>query len=78
MPKTAGNVRALMAVIGGSAVVAMGAVAVTVAQEAPTATAVVGSPGVSLAPTTTSSTPPSTPEIAFAKPTITATFYGKH
>jgi hypothetical protein len=78
MPKAAGNVRALMAVIGGSALVAMGAVAVTVAQEAPSATAVVGSEGVPLAPTITSTIPPSTPEIAFAKPTVTATFYGKH
>jgi hypothetical protein len=73
MPKASDNVRALMAVIGGSALVAMGAVAVTVAQEAPTATAVVGP-----APTTTSTIPPSTPEVAFAKPTVTATFFGKH
>jgi hypothetical protein len=63
------------AVLGGGTLVAMAAIAVMAPQGAPVAPAMAGSGVASLATTTI---PPSTPLIEFAKPTVTATFFGKH
>jgi hypothetical protein len=70
------RIRLGAAVLGGSALVAMAATAVTAAPHwAPAAPAAAGSGVASLATTTVA---PSTLAIEFAKPTVTATFFGKH
>jgi hypothetical protein len=69
------NVKMLAAVIGGSAVVAMGALTMTIAQEQ-TAPAVVTSSGMTVGATSTQDTPPPTPDTAIAVPTVKALPFG--
>lgn len=69
------RIRMAAAVLGGSTLVAMAAIAVTAPHWAPVAPAAAGSGVVSIDTTTV---PPSTLVIEFAKPTVTATFFGKH
>ncbi|MUL46407.1 hypothetical protein FZI85_08275 [Mycobacterium sp. CBMA293] len=68
----AANARRITLVIGASAVVAMGAASVAVAQHAPQ-TPLIGAGSQ----TTTSSVPPSAPLISSAAPVVKATFFGK-
>ncbi len=65
--------RLVAAVIGGSALAVMGTLAVTTAHHDQSILEASGGPA-----TITSTTPPSTPLIAFASPTVTATYSGKH
>lgn len=65
--------RMLAAIVGGSALAVMGTLTVTTAHDAQSVITASGGPA-----TITSSTPPSTPPIAFASPTLTATYSGKH
>lgn len=65
--------RMVAAVIGGSALAVMGTLAVTTAHHDQSILEASGGPA-----TITSTTPPSTPLIAFASPTVTATYSGKH
>jgi hypothetical protein len=69
------NVKMLAAVIGGSAVVAMGAVtmAITHDQAIP---AEMASSGMTVGATTKQETPPPTPDIAIAVPTVKAVPFG--
>jgi hypothetical protein len=69
------NVKMLAAVIGGSAVVAMGAVTMAVTQEH-SASAVVTSSGMSVGATTKQETPPAAPETSIAVPTVKALPFG--
>jgi hypothetical protein len=64
--------RRVAAAAGVSAVVAMVAVSVAVAQKAPQTTAGVGSA------ITTSTVPPTAPVVSSAYPVVKATFFGKH
>jgi hypothetical protein len=69
------NVKLLAAVIGGSAVVAMGAVTMAIAQEQ-TTPAVMTSSGMTMGETTKQETPPSAPETSIAVPTVKALPFG--
>jgi hypothetical protein len=66
------NVKIIAAVIGGSAVVAMGAVTMAIAQEQGTPATVTGS-GMTVGVTSTQETPPSAPATTFAVPVVKAT-----
>jgi hypothetical protein len=67
------RVKLLSAVIGASAVVAVGAVGVAVANERAGPGTVMSGPGMTLGPTTTTTTPPAAPVTSVAVPTDTAT-----
>jgi hypothetical protein len=69
------NVRLLAAVIGGSAVVAMGALTMATAQEQATPATVTGS-GMTVGVTSTQETPPTAPETSIAVPAVKAPPYG--
>jgi hypothetical protein len=69
------NVKMLAAVIGASAVVAMGALTTAIAQEQATPTMVTSS-GMTMGATTKQSTPPSVPETSIAVPTVKAEPFG--
>lgn len=69
------NVKMLAAVIGGSAVVAMGAVTMAIAQEQ-AAPGTVASSGMTMGATTKQDTPPSVPETSIAVPTVKAEPFG--
>jgi hypothetical protein len=69
------NVKKLAAVIGGSAVVAMGAVTMAISQEHATY-ATVTSSGMTVGATTTQATPPTAPETTIAVPAVKATPFG--
>jgi len=66
------NVKMLAAVIGGSAVVAMGALTMAIAQEQGTTATLTGS-GMRVGATSTQETPPSAPATTFAEPVVKAT-----
>ena len=67
------RVKLLSAVIGASAVVAVGAVGVVVANERAGTGTIESGPGMTLGPTTTTTTPPAAPVTSVAIPTHTAT-----
>jgi hypothetical protein len=67
--------RMLAAVIGCSAVVAMGAVTMAIAQEQAAPTHVTSSK-MTVGATTKQETPPATPETSFAAPTLKAVPFG--
>jgi hypothetical protein len=69
------NVKVLIAVIGGSAVVAMGAVNAAITQEQATST-VVTSSGMTVGATSKQETPPPTPQTSIAVPTVKALPFG--
>ncbi len=69
------NVKMLAAVIGGSAVVAMGALTMAINQEEATPATVTGS-GMNLGATTTQETPPAAPETTVAVPAVKAQPFG--
>jgi hypothetical protein len=69
------NVKMLAAVIGGSAVVAMGALTMAINQEQATP-ATVTSSGMSIGATSTQETPPSAPVTTFAAPAVKASASG--
>lgn len=69
------NVRLLAAVIGGSAVVAMGALTMAIQQEQ-AAPGTLTSSGMTMGATTTQKTPPANPETTIAVPAVKATPYG--
>ena len=69
------NVKMLAAMIGGSAVVAMGALTMGINQhQAEPAT--LTSSGMGVGATSTQETPPSVPETTFAEPVVSATAAG--
>jgi hypothetical protein len=69
------NVKMLAAVIGGSAVVAMGALTMAITQEQATPATITGS-GMSTGATTTQETAPAVPETTLAVPAVKATPFG--
>jgi hypothetical protein len=69
------NVKMLAAVIGGSAVVAMGALTMAISQEQ-AAPATITSSGMSMGATSTQETPPTSPETTLAVPAVKATPFG--
>ena len=69
------NVKMLAAVIGGSAVVAMGALTMAINQEQ-AAPATVTSSGMTMGATSTQETPPSAPETTVAVPAVKAQPFG--
>lgn len=69
------NVKLMAAVIGGSAVVAMGALTLAISQEQ-AVPATVTSSGMSVGATSTQKTPPSAPETTMAVPAVKATPFG--
>jgi hypothetical protein len=69
------NVKMLAAVIGGSAVVAMGALTIAINQEH-TTPATVTSSGMTMGATTTQKTPPTAPETTMAVPAVKAKPFG--
>lgn len=69
------NVRMLAAVVGGSAVVAAGALTLAIGQE-PAAPAVVTSSGMTVGATSTQETPASTPTTSVAVPAVKAKPFG--
>ena len=69
------NVKMLAAVIGGSAVVAMGAVTMAITQEQATP-AVVTRSGMTVGDTIKQETPPAMPETSIAVPTLKAPPFG--
>jgi hypothetical protein len=69
------NVKMLAAVIGGSAVVAMGAATTAIAQDQATP-AVVTSSGMTMGATTKQEAPPSVPETSIAVPAVKAEPFG--
>jgi hypothetical protein len=69
------NVKLMAAVIGGSAVVAMGALTMAITQEQATP-ATVTSSGMTVGATTTQETPPAVPETTVAVPAVKATPFG--
>jgi len=69
------NVKMLAAVIGGSAVVAMGALTMAINQEH-AAPGTLTSSGMTMGATTTQETPPATPETTIAVPAVKATPFG--
>ena len=64
------NVKLLTAVIGGSAIVAMGALTMAISQEQAAPATVTGS-GMTVGVTSTQTTPPTVPETSMAVPAIT-------
>ncbi len=64
--------KTLIAVIGGSALVVMGAMTIAVAQEHAQPTQMVSSGTMNMGSTSTIQTPPSTPETAVARPAVKA------
>lgn len=69
------NVKLMAAVIGGSAVVAMGALTMAISQEEATQ-ATITSSGMTVGATTTQETPPAVPETTMAVPAVKATPFG--
>ena len=69
------NVKMLAAVIGGSAVVAAGALTMAIGQEQ-ASPATLTSSGMTMGATTTQKTPPATPETTIAVPAVKATPFG--
>lgn len=69
------DVKMLAAVIGGSAVVAMGALTIAINQEQ-AAPATVTSSGMTLGATSTQETPPTAPETTVAVPAVKAQPFG--
>lgn len=69
------NVKMLAAVIGGSAVVAAGALTMAINQEQATP-ATITSSGMTMGATTTQATPPTAPETTIAVPMVKATPFG--
>ena len=69
------NVKRLAAVIGGSAVVAAGALTMAISQEQ-ASPATVTSSGMTMGATSTQETPPTAPETTIAVPVVKATPYG--
>ena len=69
------NVKLMAAVIGGSAVVAMGTVTMAVSQEHATPATITGS-GMTTGATTTQETAPAAPETSLAVPVVRATPFG--
>jgi hypothetical protein len=67
------KVKLLSAVIGAGAAVALGAVGLAVANERAGTGTVMSGPGMTLGPTTTTTTPPALPVTSVAVPTHTAT-----
>jgi len=65
----------LAAVIGGSAVVAMGALTMAISQEQ-AGPATVTSSGMTVSATSTQETPPTAPETTMAVPAVKATPFG--
>jgi hypothetical protein len=70
------DVRMPAAVIGGSAVVAMGAVTMAITAHDRGMPAELASSGMTVGATTTQETPPPTPETAIAVPTVKAVPFG--
>jgi hypothetical protein len=70
------DVRMLAAVIGSSAVVAMGAVTMAITTHDQGIPAEVASSGMTVGATTKQETPPPTPEISIAVPTVKAVPFG--
>jgi hypothetical protein len=69
------NVKMLAAVIGGSAVVAMGALTMAISQERATPATITGS-SMTVGATSTQETPPTAPETTIAVPVVKATPFG--
>jgi hypothetical protein len=69
------NVKMLAAVIGGSAVVAAGALTMAISQEQATP-ATITSSGMTVGATSTQETPPTAPETTIAVPLVKATPFG--
>ena len=69
------NVKVLAAVIGGSAVVAMGALTMAISQEQ-ASPATLTSSGMTVGATSTQETPPTAPETTIAVPLVKATPFG--
>jgi hypothetical protein len=69
------NVKMLAAVIGGSAVVAMGALTMAISQEQAQPGTLTSS-GMTVGATSTQSTPPTMPETSIAAPTLKAVPFG--
>lgn len=69
------NVKLMAAVIGGSAVVAMGALTMAINQEQATHASITSS-GMTVGATTTQETPPAVPETTIAVPAVKATPFG--
>jgi hypothetical protein len=70
------NVKMLAAVIGGSAVVAMGALAMAINQEQASSPATLTSSGMTVGVTSTQETPPTAPATSLAVPVVKATPFG--
>jgi len=68
------NVKMLAAVIGGSAIVAAGALSMAISQQAAPAT--ITSSGMTVGATSTQETPPAAPETTIAVPLVKATPFG--
>ena len=66
------KMKTFVAVIGGSAVVAMGALAFAVGQEQVEPTQIVSSSTMTMGATTTPITPPTVPDTVVAKPAVKA------
>lgn len=71
------HTKLLAAIIGGSALVVMGAVTVATQEASQANTVSVQGAGMSLGATATTTTPPAVAPISAASPTVKATFYGK-
>ena len=69
------NVKMLAAVIGGSAVVAMGVLTMAITQEQTTPATITGS-GMTVGATSTQETAPSAPETTLAAPAVKAAPFG--
>jgi hypothetical protein len=69
------NVKMLAAVIGGSAVVAAGALTMAIGQQQ-AAPATITSSGMTVGATSTQETPPTSPETTIAVPVVKATPFG--
>jgi hypothetical protein len=69
------NVKMLAAVIGGSAVVAAGALTMAIGQEHAESTTITSS-GMTVGATSTQETPPTAPETTIAVPLVKATPFG--
>ena len=69
------NVKMLAAVIGGSAVVAAGALTMAISQQQATP-ATITSSGMTVGATSTQATPPTSPETTIAVPLVKATPFG--
>jgi len=69
------NVKILAAIIGGSAVVAMGALTMAISPEQATPASITSS-GMTVGATTTQTTPAAVPETTMAVPAVKATPFG--